>query len=224
LDINGTLTDLYGNGLGSEPVVIYYTFPGVTTWFTLTSSITDDLGHYYVQWIPYATGYFTIKAEWAGNATHIGASKSITLTVIPYGGQYIFSVESNSTISALAFNTTGWELSFTASGPAGTRGYVKVTVAKSLVANITNIRVYLDGNQSEYSITSVDDSWLLTFNYAHSTHKIVLDLDVTIVPEFPTLLILPLLMIATLLAVIVYRRKRAIKLKPKNTFTEACGC
>jgi hypothetical protein len=207
VDINGTLYDLDGNGLRSEPVVIYYTFPGVTTWFTLTSSITDNLGRYYVQWIPYATGYFTIKAEWTGNATHIGASNSITLTVIPYTSQYVFSVESNSTVSTLAFNTTSWELTFTASGPSGTRGYVKVTVAKSLVANITNIRVYLDGNQTEYTITSIDDSWLLTFNYTHSTHQITVDLDINIVPEYPTTIILLLFMSLTMLTAVLSRKK-----------------
>jgi len=213
VDINGTLCDLYGNGLENEPVVLYYTFSGVTTWFPITSSITDNLGHYYVQWIPYATGYFTIKAEWVGNMTHIGASNNVTLSVIPYENQFVFSVESNSTISALAFNTTNWVLSFTASGPSGTRGYVKVTVAKSLVENITNIRVYLDGNQSEYSITSIDDSWLLTFHYIHSTHQVVVDLDINIIPEFPSTIILPILMILSMLIVIFTKRKIPRKLK-----------
>jgi hypothetical protein len=211
VDINGTLCDLYGNGLENEPVVLYYTFSGVTTWFPITSGITNDLGHYYAQWIPYATGYFTIKAEWVGNTTYIGASNNVTLSVIPYENQYVFSVESNSTISALAFNTTSWELSFTASGPSGTKGYVKVTVAKSLVENITNIRAYLDGNQTEFSITSIDDSWLLTFNYIHSTHQIVVDLDINIIPEFPLAIILPLFAILTILAVackFTVRRKR----------------
>jgi len=211
VDINGTLCDLYGNGLENEPVVLYYTFSGVTTWFPITSGITNNLGHYYAQWIPYATGYFTIKAEWVGNTTYIGASNNVTLSVIPYENQYVFSVESNSTISALAFNTTSWELSFTASGPSGTKGYVKVTVAKSLVENITNIRAYLDGNQTEFSITSIDDSWLLTFNYIHSTHQIVVDLDINIIPEFPLAIILPLFAILTILAVackFTVRRKR----------------
>jgi PKD repeat protein len=208
VDINGTLYDFYGNGLENEPVVLYYTFPGVMTWFPISSGITDHLGHYYVQWIPTATGYFTIKAEWAGNTTHSGTSNTITLSAIPYQNQYIFSVESNSTISALAFNTTNWELSFTASGPSGSRGYVKITVAKSLVFNITNIRVYLDGNESEYSITSLDNSWLLTFDYIHSTHQVVVDLDINIIPEFPPATILPLFMLVTLIATILLKKKK----------------
>ena len=205
--INGTLHDIYGNGLEDEPVVLYYTFPGATTWFPISSGITDNLGHYYVQWIPPATGYFTIKTEWAGNTTHFGASNTTTLSSILYQNQYVFTVESNSTISSLAFNTTGWELSFTASGPNGTRGYVKVTVAKSLVFNITNIRAYLDGVQIEHSITSRDDSWLLTFSYTHSTHQVTVDLDITIVPEFPSAIILPLFIILTMFTIVVRKRK-----------------
>jgi len=109
--------------------------------------------------------------------------------VIPFEEQNVFSVESNSTISGLAFNTTSWELSFTATGPNGTTGYTKVTVAKRLAANITNIRVYLDGNKSEYTITSKDDSWLLTFIYIHSTHQVVVNLDINIIPEFSSIII-----------------------------------
>ena len=176
VNITGTLRDVYENSLRDETVVLYYTFSGILDWVPITSDTTDSLGNYQAIWIPPATGYFVMKAEWAGNTTHFVANSTTTLSSLPYQNQYVFSVESNSTISELAFNTTDWTLSFKATGPNGTRGYVKVTVAKSLVTNITNIRVYLDGNQSEYSITSLDSSWLLTFTYTHSTHQVVVDL------------------------------------------------
>jgi len=208
VDITGTLSDLYGNGLRKETVVLYYAPSGIEIWTPITSDTTDDLGNYRVMWIPPATGYFVIMAEWTGNATHFEAYNTATISSLVYEDQYVFSVESNSTLSELAFNTTDWTLSFTATGPNGTMGYTKVTVAKSLVANITNIRVYLDGNQSEYTITSTDDSWLLTFTYMHSTHQVAVDLDITIVPEFPSLTILLLFMIATLLAVVIHRRRK----------------
>jgi len=53
---------------------------------------------------------------------------------------------------------------------------------------------------------------VLYFAYEHSTHEII------IVPEFPSFLILPLFMIAALLAVIVYRRKHFTK--PKERIAE----
>jgi len=207
--INGTLRDAYGNGLEKETVVLYYTFPGVNLWFPISSGITDHLGNYYVQWIPTATGYFTIEAEWAGNATHSGTSGNTTLSSLAYNNQYVFSVESNSTISELAFNMTDWSLSFTATGSSGTRGYTKVTIAKSLAANPANIAVYLDDNKTDYTITSTDDSWLLTLNYTHSTHQVLVDLNTEVIPEFPIMMILPLLMLATLPAILIYKRKHS---------------
>jgi len=204
----GSLVDLQGRGISGATVILYMTFPGISTETPLTSVTTGPDGSYSATWIPIITGSFTIRAGWLGNETHFEASNQISLTVLPYENEYIFSVESNSTISALAFNTTNWELSFTASGPSGTMGYVKVTVAKSLVENITNIRVYLDGNQSEYSITSLDDSWLLTFNYVHSTHQVVVDLDINIIPEFPSTITLLLLMLVTFIVVVLKKLQR----------------
>ena len=79
-------------------------------------------------------------------------------------------------MSALAFNSTSLEFSFTVAGPSGTSGYVKAKIAKSLVSNGENIRVYLDGNQLNYEIKSTAESWILTFSYQHSEHQVVIDL------------------------------------------------
>ncbi len=174
VEIYGTLSDLYGNGLKNQTVVIYYTFLGVDTWIPISSDITDNNGHYRIEWIPQATGYFTLKASWAGNTTHIGATSTVTLNSLSYANQYVFTVESNSTISALSFNTTDNTLSFNSSGPKGTTGYVKVTIAKSLVTNPQNIKVFIDGIPTEYVITSTSNSWLLTFTHMHSARRIMI--------------------------------------------------
>ena len=101
---------------------------------------------------------------------------TLTPTPIPVPNQSFFFVESNSTITELFFNSTNSELSFTVSGSTGTTGYVKVTVAKSLVTSIQNVKVYLDGNQLNVAITSNDDYWLLNFNYTHSLHHVTVSL------------------------------------------------
>jgi hypothetical protein len=176
VNVTGTLSDRYGNGLRNETVVLYYTFSGIDTWVPITSDTTDSLGNYFAVWVPPATGYFEIKAEWTGNATHSGASNTTTLGSLAYQDEYVFFVESNSTISELAFDTSNWTLSFTATGPNGTTGYTKVTVAKTLVANITDIKVYLDENEIPYTATSAGNSWLLVFSYAHSIHDISVSL------------------------------------------------
>lgn len=207
VSISGTLSDQYGNGLADEPVILYYTSYGVNSWTLITSVASDEFGNYSAMWIPSATGTFTIEAAWNGNATDAAASSNVTLSSLPYLNQYVFSVESNSTVSDLAFNTTNSELSFTVSGPSGTVGYVKMAVAKSLVPNVTDLSVYIDGNQTDFTASSTDDSWILYFTYTHSTHMVTVALGNSTVPEFPTLLILPLFLITTLIAVVLCKEK-----------------
>lgn len=38
--------------------------------------------------------------------------------------------------------------------------------------NGEDAKVYLDGNQLNYSVISTADSWEVTFSYSHSTHQI----------------------------------------------------
>jgi len=84
-----------------------------------------------------------------------------------------FSIASNSTVSELAFNSTGKTLSFTVSGPSSTTGCTNITIAKTLIAEVNELIVYVDGNETGYSVTSTNDSWMLTFMYSHSTHRIL---------------------------------------------------
>ena len=41
----------------------------------------------------------------------------------------------------------------------------------------------------------LDDSWVLALEYTHSAHQVMVCLDVTLAPEFPEFMILPLFMI-----------------------------
>jgi hypothetical protein len=170
INIMGRLSDDFGIGLSNEPVILQYTFPGADQWYPISSAFTDDAGNYAVQWINTATGSFTLKATWKGNATHLNASSTVTLNSLPYQEKNVFVVESNSTVTALAFNSTTSELSFRVSGPSGTEGYVRVTIAKNLVSNAADMKVTLDGKQLSYNLTETEDTWVLLFNYSHSTH------------------------------------------------------
>jgi peptidoglycan/xylan/chitin deacetylase (PgdA/CDA1 family)/PKD repeat protein len=102
------------------------------------------------------------------------ASELVTAEVAVAG---IFSVASNSTVSDLSFNLTSLELSFTVAGPSGTTGLTRVTIAKTLVANVTNLKVFLDEKPLQYSVTETGDSWVVSFTYTHSTHYITLALN-----------------------------------------------
>jgi len=214
ITIGGKLTDLNGSALSNEVVVLWYTFTGLTEWVPISSSFTNDAGEYSVQWVNTASGNFTLRAGWSGNSTHLGASSTTTLSILPYQKQTVFLVESNSTVTALAFDSASSELRFSVTGSSGTTGFVRATVAKSLVANGADLKVYLDGNQLNYEATSNADSWLLSFTYAHSTHEVSIALAkngggiTSLGIESWTWIIVAIIIVAIGTSLIVYFKKR----------------
>ncbi len=86
----------------------------------------------------------------------------------------------------MAFNSTSAELSFIVSGPEGTTGFVKATIAKSLISNGSDVTVYLDGNQLNYTLTSTEESWVLLFNYSHSTHEVAVYMGTNLPAQSPS--------------------------------------
>jgi hypothetical protein len=94
------------------------------------------------------------------------------------------TVTSNSSISDMAYNATTGTLSFSATGQNGTTGYAEVVIPNELCANISSMKVYVDGLETEFEYTFMDYGygyvyWIITVIYQHSTH----DIQVT-VPEF----------------------------------------
>ena len=65
---------------------------------------------------------------------------------------------------------------------SGTTGYAKVTIAKSLVEDINELKIYLDGDQVSYTAISTADSWTIYFTYQHSTHKVTVSLGHAFTP------------------------------------------
>ncbi len=47
-----------------------------------------------------------------------------------------------------------------------------MSIPKSLITNISNLQVMLDGNRLDYKSESQSDSWFVTFSYSHSTHQV----------------------------------------------------
>ena len=70
--------------------------------------------------------------------------------------------------------------------------------------------VTVNGTEVSYTLLPCSNASYsyLYFTYNHSTEQVI------IVPEFLSILILPLFMIATLLAVILYRRKQMEECRP----------
>jgi hypothetical protein len=155
-----------------------------------------------------ATGRFIIKARWDGNGDFASAANTRNISVLNDGSQTVFLAESNSTLSSLAFNSTSNEISFNVQGPSGTKGYVRFLVSKNLVPNMDGMRLLIDGQDAQCKIDSDDNFWLLTFNYSHSTHNVVIKLQGVQVPEFTNTIYALLILFAVITAtVIVVRRK-----------------
>ena len=45
-----------------------------------------------------------------------------------------------------------------------------------MIGDITSVKTYLDGEEIDYTATSVNDSWLLHFFYEHSAHDVLVSL------------------------------------------------
>ena len=110
----------------------------------------------------------------------------------------------NSTISDFQFNGTA--IIFNVSGEEETLGFCRICIPHTLLEPPYTVLV---NNETPLYINGslFDDGthrWIY-FTYEHST------LEIIIVSEFPSLIMLPLFMITTLLAVIVYRRRRNFK-------------
>ena len=103
--------------------------------------------------------------------------------------------ESNDTIVMHVSNTTSNQ----------TFGFIRICIPHALMNETYHVTI--DGAEPYYVNYTLYDNgthrWIY-FSYQHST------LEIIIIPEFPSFLILPIFMIATLLAVIVYRRKHAL--------------
>ena len=85
------------------------------------------------------------------------------------------------------------------SGSSGTTGYTEAFISKTMLPDVTEASVILDGKQQNVTTSSISDYWVLYFVYPHSTHKVSIRMQESVIPEFsaPSLAIL-LVMIGAL--------------------------
>jgi len=176
IDISGALSS-EGNPISDAKIHLYYAIAEDENWNAITATTTDLNGAYSASWLPTATGLFTLKAEYSGSENSMEAEVSKNISVLQIERERedgFFFVESNSTLTSLNFNSKTNEISFTVGGPSGTTGYVKFAVPKALVPDFWALKVFLDGRQIEYSFIVDGDSLILSFQYSHSMHDIVI--------------------------------------------------
>jgi hypothetical protein len=122
--------------------------------------------------------------------------------------EYAVTVDSNSTILGFEFNQTEKNLSMNVTGLSGTAGYCDVLIPDGLLFGTFSLS--MDGYDlvegTDYSQTHEGGFYNFDIPYIHSTHTLTIAAS-DAVPEFPAWLILPLFMVATLLTVMLYRKR-----------------
>jgi len=111
-------------------------------------------------------------------------------------------IESNSTVSEFSFDPEGTRIRFNVMGENETTGFCNVTIPKGLLNTEGSWVVLVDG-VIVTPITVNEDAInkYLYFTYYHSSKTIVI-IGTDAIPEFPSWIILPLLMILTLIGII----------------------
>lgn len=179
VEISGTCSN-NNMGLANKAIQLYSSKNGGKNWEPLSIVNTDNEGQFNAVWVSLTSGTFLIKAECGETGEYASATATVNLAIEPvlsnHNGETVFTVTSNSTISQLAFNSKTSEFSFTASGATGTKGYVNVNIPKTLIKDLTNLMVYLDGKELAYHTTEEADTWIITIIYTHSTHIITMNL------------------------------------------------
>jgi parallel beta-helix repeat protein len=135
-----------------------------------------------------------------------GNYRTLMLT-IPFGADtFNVSARTNSAISNLAFNEQSRTISFDVEGKAGTEGSCNITIPITLLGGPYTIKI--DNITVPANLTALTNAThaFIYFEYNHSSHHVVI-VGTTGIPEFPHVLVLPLLMVATLLAAVIYRKK-----------------
>jgi hypothetical protein len=186
VNISGRLIGANGLGISGETLSATYATGGRSP-KDIASFNTTVNGNYYTEWMPPASpGNYSINVSWEGNENFQRTEASINLAVAPLEEKYVFSVISDSSVSGLGFNSTSKILGFTLEGASGTMGFANVTIAESLIAETAGLKLYLDGNQKDYTATSSDTAWLLHFTYQHSAHSVTIDLSQSATPFLQT--------------------------------------
>jgi hypothetical protein len=166
-------------GVASAPILLSYADNPNATWQEIGMVYTGADGSFVSAWHPTNTGSYVINATYTGNSENTPQTilANVIITSAPTKSQTVFSVDSNSTISNLEFNSQTSQLSFSASGESGTIGYAEIYIAKSLVDDPLKIQATIDGQATTFTVSSIEDAWVLYFDYHHSSHQIAFNLS-----------------------------------------------
>jgi len=129
---------------------------------------------------------------------------------------YNVDIVSNSTVSDFYFSPDeGAFLMFNVTGTDGTAGFCRVTISEGLLWTDNGWTINVNNETiTNYEEFSDSNNTYLYFTYNHSTNMVLIQ-GTHVIPEFPSIMILPLLMtIAMVTAVFTKKKIRWKKLEP----------
>lgn len=209
INISGALTHPDGSGISDTDLTLAYPLTDGESWNDIASATTTAEGEYSVGWTPTPQGIYLIRITWDGDESLFLTEKDVylTLAATQVEDEHVISAATNSTVSNMAFNSTDRTLSYNVSGPSEAIGYMKITIAKKMIADTNRLKMYLNGNQRNYTLFPEESSHTLYLTYNHNTHN---EITVNLGPKpfIPPPLISPLslsiftivLIVATILA------------------------
>jgi hypothetical protein len=127
------------------------------------------------------------------------------------GEDFMVTLVINATPGQLDTSTmiTLKKISYTLEGIDSTTGMSNITIPNAMLGGPYIVTV--DGGLPQYSAPPIDNGTRtsLFFTYLHSVHTVEIE-GTTVIPETPSVLVLPLFAIATLLVAIFYKKRRHI--------------
>jgi hypothetical protein len=172
--ITGNLTANYA-AIPSAPVLLSYADNPNATWHEIGTVLTASDGSFSGAWLPINTGNYVINATYVGDLNYTAQTTLTNVLLSSYST--VFSVNSNSTVTQLGFDSPTSQLSFSVAGASGTTGYAVIYIPKGLVDDASKIQASIDGASANFTASSVGDAWELYFNYHHSSHAVVFSLN-----------------------------------------------
>jgi len=179
---------------------------GATSTDTNPTHTYTEEGNYTVTFM--AEDYF---GAWSSNETAYAIVSPVFTAAWGADTYHIRTLSNSYPVKDFTFNQPLKQISFTVTGPEGTPGWCEVTLENEFLGGPYIVEVA--GSVVTHSETYPDaDHTMIRFEYTHSTKTVTITAT-TVVPEFPTAIILPLLMIATLVSAIIGKKIQSSKKK-----------
>jgi len=140
------------------------------------------------------------------DGTNLWGSYTFPITV--EAQNFTVHATSNSSISDLEFNQSLNQISFNVKGFTGTTGFCNISIPQNLLWG--EFSIYKNNSlllrDIDYTQTQNGTHYIFYITYTHTIHVIEIR-STEVIPEFPSIMILPLFILVTLLTVVIYRRK-----------------